>query len=286
MDCAVLEDGKRVISERAMLRALGRASAGGQTYQRRRLGPADQLPIYLAPINLRPFVSEELLAPTSKPVAYLHPGTDGRRLVGHGLDATLIPTICEVWLQARAAGALKAQQLPTAAKAELLVRGLARVGIVALVDEATGYQEVRDRGALQAILEKYLRHELAAWAKRFPDEFYKGIFKLRGWEWKGMKLNRPQCVAAYTKDLVYARLAPGVLTELQQRTPKNESGRRVAAFHQWLTDDVGHPALAQHLHAIVTLMRVSSTWDQFKRMVDVAHPRRGDTLSMAFLADG
>ncbi len=60
--------------------------------------------------------------------------------------------------------------------ASLLIRGLAYVGIVALVDEATGYQEVRDKRALQSILDKYLRKELAAWAKRFPDEFCKEMF--------------------------------------------------------------------------------------------------------------
>jgi hypothetical protein len=71
---------------------------------------------------------------------------------------------------------------------------LADVGIIALVDEATGYQEVRDKLALQAILDAYLRKELAAWAKRFPDTFYRQIFRLRSWQWKGMKVNRPQVV--------------------------------------------------------------------------------------------
>ena len=71
---------------------------------------------------------------------------------------------------------------------ELLMRGLAHVGIIALVDEATGFQQIRDRDALQAILDAYLRKELAAWAKRFPDEFYQQIFRLRGWQWKGMKI--------------------------------------------------------------------------------------------------
>src|SRR5262245_17296535 len=124
-----------------------------------------------------------------------------------------------------------------------------RVGIIALVDEVTGYQEVRDREALQAILDRYLRKAFAAWAKRFPDEFYKEIFRLRGWKWRGMEVNRPQCVANYTKDLVYKRLAPGILEELEARNPKNEWGHREARHHQWLTEDVGHPALAQHLYA-------------------------------------
>jgi len=120
---------------------------------------------------------------------------------------------------------------------------------VALVDEATGYQEIRDRLALQAILDRFLRKELAAWAKRFPDEFYQQIFRLRGWNWKGMRVNRPQVVANYTKDFVYERLAPSILKELEARNPKDDGNDRRAKHHQWFTEDVGHPALAQHLYA-------------------------------------
>src|SRR5207253_10547724 len=109
---------------------------------------------------------------------------------------------------------------------DMLMRGLARVGIVALVDEATGYQEIRDRQALQLILDKFLRKELAAWAKRFPDEFYFHIARLRGWEWKGRKFNPPQIVAYYTNDFVYHRLVPHLVEELENRNPIVDGRRR------------------------------------------------------------
>jgi hypothetical protein len=128
------------------------------------------------------------------------------------------------------------------------------------------------------------RKELATWAKRFPDEFYEHIYRLRGWKWKGRGKNPPQVVASYTKDIVYARLAPQILKELELRNPI-EGGRRKGAHHQLLTDDVGHPALAQHLHAVVTLMRVSKNWDQFKMMLNVAHPKRKDTLQLPLMAE-
>src|SRR5206468_1276021 len=97
-----------------------------------------------------------------------------------------------------------------AVKAEALTRGLANTGIVALVDEATGYQMVRPRDALQAYLDMILRRELAAWSKKFPDEFYENIYKLKGWTWPGMGKNRFSVLANYTMNLVYDRLAPGV----------------------------------------------------------------------------
>jgi hypothetical protein len=167
----------------------------------------------------------------------------------------------------------------------VVIRGLARVGIVALVDEATGYQEVRDRLALQAILDRFLRKEIAAWSKRFPDEFYQQIFRLRSWEWKGMRVNRPQVVAKYTNDFVWERLAPGLLDELRKRNPRDERGNRRSAHHQWLTEEVGDPKLAQHLYAVVGLMRAAATWEQFRSMLDRAFPKQGQTLQLA-LTDG
>ena len=136
--------------------------------------------------------------------------------------------------------------------------------------------------ALQEILDRYLLRELAAWAKRFPDQFYRQIFRLRGWEWKGMKVNRPQVVAHYTNDFVWERLTPGILDELKQRMPKDEKGRNKGNYPQLLTEDVGHPALAQHLHAVTALMTAARNWDDFKRMLNVAFPKKGTNLEFNF----
>ena len=106
------------------------------------------------------------------------------------------------------------QQQDKAKKAEILVRDLAETAIIALVDEATGYQAVRPQGALQSYLELVLRRELAVWAKRFPDEFYINIYKLKGWTWPGMSKNRLSVVANYTTNLIYDRLGPSITQEL------------------------------------------------------------------------
>lgn len=84
-----------------------------------------------------------------------------------------------------------------------------------------------------------------------------------------------------TKDIVYHRLAPGLLDELERRNPI-AGGRRKTKHTQWLTEDVGHPALAQHLHAVITLMRVTpdGEWDRFMDMLNVAHPKRSDTMQI------
>jgi hypothetical protein len=150
-----------------------------------------------------------------------------------------------------------------------------------LVDEATGYQEFRAKDALQAILNAYLRREFAAWAKVFPDEFYQEIFRLRGWPWKGRGVNPPQIVAHYTKDIVYHRLAPGLVEELEARNPIT-NGKRKGAHTQLLTEDVGHPALAQHLHTSIAFMRASDDgdWDGFMSRLNRAIPKRSDTMQL------
>jgi hypothetical protein len=80
-----------------------------------------------------------------------------------------------------------------------LVRAFAKVGIVALVDEATGYQYDREKDALQKILEQYISPELLPWEKRFPDEFYREIFKLKGWDFTVNGINkRPSIIGKWT----------------------------------------------------------------------------------------
>ena len=268
----VLENETRVLSRRGFLGAIGRSErAGGQTTR----GRAQDLPDFLAASNLTPFVHAEFTVRTT-PILFQTPG--GQR--GYGYRAELLPEVCDVFLKAREAGALLPQQEHIAARAEILIRGLATVGIIGLVDEATGYQEIRDREALNRILDKYLLAERAKWAKRFPDDFYKEIFRLRQWLWQGMQVNRPSVVGRYTNDCVWDRLAPGLREELERLNPKNETGSRRARHHQWLTSDVGHPALQKHLSGVMALMRASSTWDHFRRLLQRAYPKVNTTFEM------
>ncbi len=275
---AVLEDGTRVITQRGMFVALGmhKNPSKGQTAIANRPG-------FLSANNLTPFIPEELIRSWTPIEIRLPKGSGGfKGNIAFGYKAEILPLVCNVYMDAKDAGALARNQLHIAEAAKILHRGFAILGITALIDEATGYQEVRDKQALQAILEKFLRKEFAAWAKRFPDEFYQEMFRLRGWQWKGMKVNRPSVVGNYTKDLIYSRLAPGIVEELERRNPKDDKGNREAKHHQFLTEDIGHPALAQHLYATIGFMRASSTWDQFYRMMQRAFPKLNSNMVLNF----
>ncbi|MCF7976832.1 MAG: P63C domain-containing protein [Chromatiaceae bacterium] len=274
--CAVLDNGSRVLTENGITNALlGSRSGASKRLKKSLLEAGAHVPLFLAPDRLKPFISKEVMDGPLSPVQYI----DGTRTVT-GYDATVLPAACEIWLKARDAGVLQTQQIEKAQKADLLMRALAHIGVVALVDEATGYQEVRDKKALQAILDKFLRIEFAAWAKRFPDEFYQEMFRLKGWGYNPLSVARPGVVGKYTTDIVYERLAPGIVEELERINPKNSRGNRKTRHHQWLSDEIGHPALAQHLHAAIGLMRASSTWDDFVLLLDKAFPKKGHTIPM------
>lgn len=238
-----------------------------------------ELPVFIEANNLKPFISKEL-----EPVLTPRQIRTNRGATSEAFPAEVLPAVCDIYLRAREKDVLTAPQESVAQQCEILVRALSKVGIVALVDEATGFQEVRPRDALQAYLDQILRKELAAWSKKFPDEFYENIYKLKSWPWPGMKINRFSVVAHYTRDLVYERLATGVLEELEARSPKNEKGERNHKLHQWLTDEIGHPMLAQHLHSLIMFQRLAITsghgWNRFVKMVDQVLPKKWNTLEL------
>ena len=98
------------------------------------------------------------------------------------------------------------------------MRGFARVGITALIYEATGYEKIKDRDELEKILEAYISKELLPWTKRFPDDFYQHLFRLRGWQYRPLSIKRPKYVGKLTNELIYDKLPKGVLNDLRGKT--------------------------------------------------------------------
>jgi len=85
-------------------------------------------------------------------------------------------------------------------------------------------------------------------------------------------------------DLVYARLAPGVLEELRKRNPVAEKGYREHKHFQHLTPDIGHPALTWHLHELIGMARPFSVgkWERYYDLVNRTFPKINTTLLLTF----
>jgi hypothetical protein len=263
--CAVLDNGKRVLSEHGMTNAiLGSRSGASKRLKAAALSDGALLPLFLAPSVLNQFIDSGLRDGPLKPIDY----EDGRNLE-RGYDAALLPAVCDIWLKARDGNLLQKQQLDKAKKAEILMRALAHVGIIALVDEATGFQYDRPRRDLEEQLKKFLSEELRKWVGTFPADYFKHLCRLRGVDLRtDMKL--PPYFGTLTNNLIYRRIAPGLLKKLKER--RAERGRPSNKLFSWLSEDVGLRALLVHVGTVVGLMKINGDYKTFERQLDQVAP--------------
>lgn len=276
LPCAVVEGPngvQRVLSETGITRAILGTRSGAS----RRLKYAGSLlPLFVAPSQLNSFITNEMREGPLKPIDYV----DGGRVV-RGYDHSILVAVCSVWLRARAEGKLQKQQLSKAQMAETLTLALADTGVAALIDEATGYQDDRAKDALAKIFATFLAKERQKWALTFPIDFYREIYRLRGWKFEPWNTKRPSVIASWTDDFVYDRLAPGLTEELRHKNPVVDSGRRTHKHHQWFDPDRGHPKLKEHIAGVIALLRSADDWTSFKRGLDRAYPKFGETIPIA-----
>ncbi|MBT0904003.1 hypothetical protein KJR36_04790 [Streptococcus infantarius subsp. infantarius] len=269
IDVAVLENGQRIITQSGVFKALDRPARGNS----RVIG----IPTFMDAKNLQPLITQDLRDVINK-IEYI--GKNGK--IQSGFDANILPLVSDLYLRAREKGVIKTEsQLQTAQKAEILVRSLAKVGMTALVDEATGYQYERERFELQKIISAYINDELLKWQKMFPDEFYFEIFRLNGWDYTVQSIKkRPGVVGKWTNELIYKRLPSGVLEELKRRTPRSEKGNYTARFFQNLTPDIGHPELTAQIYKVIGIMRISKNWNDFKEKFTLMSSREDGQLEL------
>jgi hypothetical protein len=257
INCYNLKDGTRVLSGRGMQEALklvdeaeeGKQVAG--TRMHRLLGQP----------TLNPFIYKNKSEDHYKPIICYK----GKSKI-NGYEATILVDICDAMLEARRSGtSLGKRQEIVANQCELLIRAFARVGITALVDEATGYQYDRERFELQKILKAYISDEILRWQLTFTDDFYRQIFRL--WEVSFVPKNikrKPQFIGNLTNKYIYDQLPNGVLDVLKGEIPKTAAGNYKHRFHQALTADVGREHLKKQITEVTLLMEISNTKQEFQ----------------------
>lgn len=252
VDCYVLEDSRRVLSANGMqsaLKMLDEDSESGGTRLTRHLNQK----------SLEPFLYKARESGHLDPIICYK----GDQKI-NGYESYALLDICDAFLEARKHIKLGDRQAIIAEQCEIIVRSFAKLGLIALIDEATGYQYERERNELQKLIDIYVNEELRVWQKVFPDVYYQEIFRLRKWDYTvaGIK-KRPGVVGHWTNKFIYEQLPPGVLEELKKKTPKTESGNYSARFFQSLTEDIGDPHLRSQLQSVITLLQISDTWEEF-----------------------
>lgn len=265
LDCFVIEDGRRIVSQRSVLGALGRNPATGGR------GNEDGLPAFISARNLRPFIGPELEQGLHK----VEFRVGGENQVRTGYNAEILPRVCHVYLDAERAGVLAANQARAVEGANVLVRGLSLVGITALVDEATGYQETRAANELQQLLDAYIAEEFRPWIRRFPEAFFKQVYRLHGWDFVPGQTTHTPYVGKFINKYIYKPMPDGVLARLREINPLDENGNRPRKHHQHLSEEWGVGHLERQITTVVALMEASDDKDQFEDLFKKVMSRTG-----------
>jgi hypothetical protein len=239
VECHVLSDGRRVLTQREMVRVIsgGRDSSNLARYLTRH-------PLY------GPELLEGRIIPFAQP---------GLALVSHGYEATILVEICDSYLQARDEKLLKPSQAGLAKTAEVVMRACAKVGIIALIDEATGYQAVRHKQALQLKLQAFIADEMADWARMFPDEFWYELARLEGIRYSAR--NRPLRWGKYVMAFVYDAVDSDVGKELRRKNPDPHFRKN---HHQWLKQH-GREAVNDQIQRVIAVMKLCDDMADFRK---------------------
>lgn len=258
----VLNNGKRVIVQREVVKALTGKISG-------------DLNARLSAVAISKYINLADIA--KQTIKFKIPGTQYEAI---GYEATLLVEICDVYLKARETEHLTVVQTNLAKQAEIIMRACAKVGIIALIDEATGYQKVRKENALRLKLQAFIAEDLQEWAKRFPDEFFFELARLENIHYSPR--GRPLRWGRYILNFVYRAIDKDVTTELKKRTPKPHKGKNL---HQWL-EKYGVEKLNAQIYQVLGIMKTCKNMDDFrKKFKSVFQKQPFEQLAFFDLAD-
>ena len=265
IEVVVLEDGTRLLSQTQTLAALGRKQTGGER------GDIKKRPVVVRANNLFPYLPEGLRQ-QGNVIEYQK--RSGKRIY-YGMKYEVLPMVCETYLNAKQAGALRENQERIAAQCLQLQNAFAKVGLAALIDEATGYQDIRAAGALASILSKFFVPQHLPYVQRYPIDFYREMYRLKGWSWielaGGRKPKTPAIVGRLTVQIIHKRLGPGLRQYLN-----TVNRRKQVRDHQWFSKEVGIPHLERRMAAVIALMQACEIWDEFQSKLDKVFPIHED----------
>jgi hypothetical protein len=239
--CYVLNNGKRVITMREIVRILTGTAKGG----------VDR---YLSAQNLKDYIDKDrVLAQT---VRFEIPGT---QLQSVGFEGTLLLDICDAYLRARDDDKLHESQEGLAKQAEIITRACAKVGIIALIDEATGYQKYRKERELQFKLQAFIADEMQEWALMFPEEFWLELARLEGIRYSPR--NRPLRWGRYVMMFVYDAIDPDVGKELRKINPDPHFLKN---HHMWLKK-FGRNKVRDQIMQVIPVMKLCTDMKDFRQ---------------------
>ena len=270
LSCYVLNDNQRVFSGRGMQKALNAPKDSSGSW----------LSTFVNSQAISSYLLPDVLDKFNNPIKFIRKGAGGSQLDTYGYEATLLIDLCSAIIEAYETRTYDVN-ITYYKQANVIIRAVAKVGIIALIDEITGYDKEKNRAKdeLQKFLSTFINQEAEKWIKIFDDTFFEDIYKMRHWTWEQTS-RRPQIVGRIINDIVYTRIAPCVYEELKRLNPKI-NGNRKYKFHQFLTSEVGKPKLKEHLASLHTLaVAYRYNWVNFMEAVNRAFPLQYQQLSL------
>ena len=273
LPCYVLEDGTRVLSGRKMQEIL-KVVDGNIS--------GTKLPQFLSNSILKPFIFSNKDAAHFDPIICFK----GKQRI-NGYEATVLTDICEAILRARRSGVkMTERQQIVANQCEILLSSFAKIGIIALIDEATGYQNEREHFELKKILSAYISEEILKWQLTFTDDFYREVYRLWGLPFipKYIK-NKPSFIGKLTTKYIYDLLPDGVVDKIKEKTGKTDKGNWKYKWHQSLTPEIGREHLKKQIIEVTTLMSISKSKSEFNELFERKYNAKPIQLELEFNED-
>jgi len=252
----VLDTGQRIIARIAATEVLTGVKRQGD------------LESYLRVEGLKKFI--DLDAVKSRMVTFRLKDIEMLNQTSMGLPSDLFLEICRAYVAALNASMLPEaevvltdRQTEIAIKAGMFLAACAKVGLDALIDEATGYQYLRPEDELQIKLKLYLAEEMRKWERTFPDQLWEQFGRLTNW--KGRIHQRPKYWGKLVMEFIYEYLDPDVAQWLRDNAPTPSRGQN---YHQWLSEQYGLRKLIEHIWKVIGIASTCGTVDELRHNLE------------------
>lgn len=266
--CYVLDSGEKIIGRTSATELLTGIKGGGA------------LEKYLGVKALEPFINNALVLERMVPFRLLE--VEGLEKAVKGLPADLMIEVCQGFVAALQASMdpnsphprMTDRQRQMAMNASMFLSACAKIGLEALIDEATGYQYERAEDALQVKLRAFIADELRAWEKTFPDELWAEFGRLTGWS--GNLHSRPKWWGKLVIEMIYDTLDRDVADFLKNNKPP--PGVR---WHRQLTENIGVRALVSRCYEVIGMAKTCTNMRELRDKVAQHYGRQVFQFTMS-----
>lgn len=253
------EERTHIFSERSLANVFG--FKGGGAYWKRKKTDSAVLPEYLSSPLLKDFISSDLKEKLDSAVSYI--ATNGK--YSQGIEATVLPLICDVYYKASIKHKDNEGLKKAGETAYKIILAFSQYGVLKYVEQITGYRYTDEDIIIAKQLKEWgVSPTIVDWGKEFQTEFYRHIYRLKGWDFNPKTVKKPQVIGTYTNKYIYSYLPADVFSWIKENTPKSKAGNKTARYFQSLDDKKGKEIFRNQLVSVTTLLKISKSWADFE----------------------